>query len=124
MSPSEVTRPVLAVSSVARLFRQGLERGGELRLLLLMALTLGPLSACINNTVVVAVFLPVILGICKQKGLSASRFLIPLSFISIFGGICTAFTRTRNRPYRDNTIIGFGMNFGARAYQGKIIAHM
>jgi di/tricarboxylate transporter len=61
----------------------------ELRVLLTL-MTLGAvLSAFINNTPVVVVFLPIVLSLAKSTGLKASRLLIPLSFASILGGTCT-----------------------------------
>lgn len=47
------------------------------------------MSAFINNTPVVVVFLPVALSLAKQIGAPASKLLIPLSYASIFGGSCT-----------------------------------
>jgi di/tricarboxylate transporter len=47
------------------------------------------LSAFLNNTPVVALMIPVMTEWCRRHKLSASRFLIPLSYASILGGICT-----------------------------------
>jgi di/tricarboxylate transporter len=55
----------------------------------LMMLLIAVISAFINNTPVVAVFIPVIIQIAKSTGVSPSKMLIPLSFASIFGGTCT-----------------------------------
>lgn len=55
----------------------------------LMMLLIALISAFINNTPVVAVFIPVIIQIAKSTGVSPSKMLIPLSFASIFGGTCT-----------------------------------
>jgi di/tricarboxylate transporter len=55
----------------------------------LMMLLIALISAFINNTPVVAVFIPVVIQIAKSTGRSASKMLIPLSFASIFGGTCT-----------------------------------
>src|SRR5690606_1512054 len=62
---------------------------GELRSLIVLALIVIPLSACMNNTPVVVVFLPILLGFARQTGVKASRLLIPLSFFSILGGTMT-----------------------------------
>lgn len=48
------------------------------------------ISACMNNTVVVVVLLPVVIGLAKQYQYAPSKLLIPLSYASIFGGCCTA----------------------------------
>ncbi|MGI9241017.1 MAG: SLC13 family permease [Verrucomicrobiales bacterium] len=61
----------------------------ERRILLVMMLVVAPLSAFINNTPVVVVFLPIVLGLARKYDLIASRFLIPLSYAAIVGGTCT-----------------------------------
>jgi di/tricarboxylate transporter len=54
------------------------------------------LSAFINNTPVVATFLPAILTWAKRNGFSASKLLIPLSYAAIFGGTCTLIGTSTN----------------------------
>ncbi len=49
------------------------------------------MSAFINNTPVVAMLLPVVNDWSKKCGFSISRFLLPLSFATILGGMCTIF---------------------------------
>ncbi|MCB1310085.1 MAG: hypothetical protein KDK30_17995, partial [Leptospiraceae bacterium] len=44
-----------------------------------------PLSAFLNNTAVVSIFLPVITEWTRRRGISASRLLMPLSFLAILG---------------------------------------
>ncbi len=50
---------------------------------------IGIASAFINNTPVVAVFIPVLLGVARDTSISATRLLLPISFASMFGGILT-----------------------------------
>ena len=54
------------------------------------------ISAFINNTPVVAVFIPVIFQIANTAGLDPKKMLIPLSFASIFGGTCTLIGTSTN----------------------------
>ncbi len=54
------------------------------------------LSAFLNNTPIVAMFLPVIDDLCKRTGLSPSKLLIPLSYASILGGVCTLIGTSTN----------------------------
>ncbi|NJM55618.1 MAG: SLC13 family permease, partial [Verrucomicrobiae bacterium] len=54
-----------------------------------MILVVGTLSAFINNTPVVMVFLPAVLSLSRKLNVPSSKLLIPLSFASIFGGCCT-----------------------------------
>jgi di/tricarboxylate transporter len=62
---------------------------GELRALVLLMVIAAALSAFVNNTAVVVVFLPIVLGLCRNTNFKASRFLIPLSFAAMLGGTCT-----------------------------------
>lgn len=62
---------------------------GPRGLLLVMMLGAAVVSAFINNTPVVVVGLPVAIHLANRAGVSASIFLIPLSYASIFGGTCT-----------------------------------
>src|SRR3546814_5394758 len=47
------------------------------------------LSAFINNTPVVVILTPVVIGLARALGRSPSKLLLPLSFASIFGGTTT-----------------------------------
>ncbi len=61
----------------------------EIRVMLVMMTMVAVLSAFVNNTPIVVVFLPIVLAHAKAMNLKASRLLIPLSFASILGGTCT-----------------------------------
>ncbi len=54
------------------------------------------LSAFLNNTPVVAVFLPAVKVWARRNNLSLSRLLIPLSYASIVGGTCTLIGTSTN----------------------------
>lgn len=54
------------------------------------------LSAFLNNTPIVAMFLPVIGDLAKKTGISPSKLYIPLSFATILGGICTLIGTSTN----------------------------
>ena len=57
--------------------------------ILTLGVIAGPVTAFINNTAVVAVFLPIIEQWCKKQGTSVSKLLIPLSYATILGGTIT-----------------------------------
>jgi di/tricarboxylate transporter len=57
--------------------------------ILQMMIFVGVLSAFINNTPVVAVFIPIVIAAGKRAKISATKLLIPLSFAAILGGLCT-----------------------------------
>jgi len=69
------------------------------------------ISAFLNNTPVVASLIPFVKDWAKKRGLSASKFLIPLSYASIFGGICTLIGTSTNLVIHglllDNGMNGF-----------------
>ncbi|MDX1495577.1 MAG: SLC13 family permease, partial [Longimicrobiales bacterium] len=54
-----------------------------------LMVAVGVTSAFINNTAVVAILLPVVVAVSRDLDLSASKLLMPLSFASMFGGVCT-----------------------------------
>jgi di/tricarboxylate transporter len=103
-SPATLTVAAMFVLS-AGLQRSGTLRGvGELLarvrwpwlLGLLMMLLVAFTSAFINNTAIVAVFLPLVISAVVARGLSPSKFLIPLSFAAQFGGVCTLIGTSTN----------------------------
>ncbi|MEE9211850.1 MAG: SLC13 family permease, partial [Phycisphaeraceae bacterium] len=59
--------------------------GAQVRLMFPVA----ALSAFLNNTPIVAMFMPVVNDWCKKTGLSPSKLYIPLSYAAIMGGSCT-----------------------------------
>lgn len=61
-----------------------------------MGLLVGPLSAFIANTPIVAIMLPVVEDWCKQQKISASKLLIPLSYLTILGGTITLIGTSTN----------------------------
>lgn len=56
----------------------------------------GTVSAFINNTPVVAIFIPIMLGVAAAGKISPSRLLMPISFASMFGGVCTLIGTSTN----------------------------
>ncbi len=57
--------------------------------LIAMMFFVGLISAFINNTAAVAVFIPIVIKLAKMVKKSRRSFLMPLSFAAIFGGTCT-----------------------------------
>ncbi|HBL57149.1 MAG TPA: SLC13 family permease [Cyanobacteria bacterium UBA8803] len=56
----------------------------------------GPITAFINNTAVVAVFLPIVEDWCRRQRISPSKLLMPLSFVTILGGMITLIGTSTN----------------------------
>jgi di/tricarboxylate transporter len=71
-------------------------KGGEFRLLLVTLLLVVPLSAFINNTPVVVVIIPMVLGLTRKMGISPSKLFMPISFASQLGGTLTLIGTSTN----------------------------
>lgn len=67
-------------------------RKGYLRILP----TIASVSAFLNNTPVVVVFIPIIKQWARKTGLAVRKFLIPLSYAAILGGMCTLIGTSTN----------------------------
>jgi di/tricarboxylate transporter len=66
------------------------------RQIFVMGGIVGPITAFINNTAVVAIFLPIIEDWCKKERISPSKLLIPLSYATILGGMITLIGTSTN----------------------------
>jgi di/tricarboxylate transporter len=78
-------------SQLTKTFRNHYQRG-----VVLLMLMVSSVSAFINNTPVVAVMIPVTIQIAKNSNRAASKLLIPVSYASIFGGMCTLIGTSTN----------------------------
>ncbi len=67
------------------------------------------LSSVLNNTPIVIMFIPLIAALAERKGLDISKSLIPLSYVSMLGGMVTLIGSSTN-------LIGAGMvtNYGLK----------
>ncbi|AKU06553.1 MULTISPECIES: SLC13 family permease [Haloferax] len=63
--------------------------GSENRLLGAVVGLTGPIAGVVNNTPVVAVFIPMVSDLADQANVSPSKLLIPLSYASMLGGTLT-----------------------------------
>ena len=54
------------------------------------------ISAFLNNTPIVVIFTPYIKAWCRRVGLPIKKFLIPLSYATILGGMCTLIGTSTN----------------------------
>lgn len=68
------------------------EQGALLRMLLVLTTA----SAFLNNTPIVAMFVPIVIDWCRKNRISPSRLLIPLSFITVMGGLCSKIGTSTN----------------------------
>ncbi|MFL2538271.1 MAG: SLC13 family permease [Candidatus Rariloculaceae bacterium] len=61
----------------------------ERRMIIVIMLTAGGLSAFMNNIGVAALMLPVVIEIARRTRIAASRLLMPLAYGSLLGGLTT-----------------------------------
>ena len=71
-------------------------RGSPVRFMIMALSAVCFMSAFINNTPVVVVFIPAVLTVCARLGASPSKFLMPISFASMLGGSCTLIGTSSN----------------------------
>lgn len=62
---------------------------GEARIIIIIMLTAGLLSAVMNNIGVAALLLPVVMDIARATGRPPSRLLMPLAYGCLLGGVTT-----------------------------------
>ena len=84
-----------AVNFLGRALRR-LARRSSTRMLLVMMLGVGALSLFLNNTATVAILIPVMMVVAQRVSTSPSKLLMPLSFASMFGGMCTVLGTSTN----------------------------
>jgi di/tricarboxylate transporter len=68
----------------------------EIRLLVVTVGLVIPMSAFINNTPVVVVMIPLVLGMTRRSGVAPSRIFMPISFASQMGGTLTLIGTSTN----------------------------
>ncbi len=68
----------------------------ELTLTVVIMVIISAISAFINNTAAVAVFIPVVIEVCRRTSASPSRVLMPMSHAATFGGMCTLIGTSTN----------------------------
>ncbi|GAE24954.1 sulfate permease [Halalkalibacter wakoensis JCM 9140] len=66
------------------------------RSLLQMMVPISGMSAFLNNTPMVVMFTPVVRKWCRDRNISPSKFLLPLSYAAIFGGTWTLIGTSTN----------------------------
>jgi di/tricarboxylate transporter len=93
-----VSRGLMRTGGVEFLGRQVIRvaRKNVTAALALILIVVGIASAFINNTPVVILFIPVVMAMCCELGLSPSKFLIPVSYASILAGTCTLIGTSTN----------------------------
>ncbi|MCK8817924.1 SLC13 family permease [Natroniella sulfidigena] len=86
-----------------------LTSGKESRQLGIIVGLAGPIAGIINNTPVVAIFIPMIKNLARKTKTSPSKLLIPLSYASMMGGMLT--------------LVGTSTNLLASDISARLIGH-
>jgi di/tricarboxylate transporter len=81
----------------------------EWRLVLVLCISIAALSAFVVNTATVAIFIPVAIVLAKSRNIMSSRVLMPRSFASQFGGVCTLIGTSTNIVV-NSIAVSYGMN--------------
>jgi di/tricarboxylate transporter len=84
-----------ALEPVGRLLARLWRKGPAISLLFTILIT-ATLSAFINNTPIVVLMLPILIGVAVRTGSSSSGSLIPMGFASILGGMSTTIGTSTN----------------------------
>lgn len=82
--------------------------GRETRLIVLVMVLVGMLTAFMSSTAVTAMFIPVVLSITNQTGLNRKRMLMPLAVAATIGGMMTQISSLPNMIVA-NIMIAHGM---------------
>lgn len=93
-----VSKGLMRTGGVEFISRQIIQmaKGSHKLALIIILISVAIASAFINNTPVVILFIPVVMSMCCEFGLSPSKFLIPVSYASILAGTCTLIGTSTN----------------------------
>jgi len=109
-----------ALEPVGRLLARLWRRSPALSLLMTIFMT-AVLSAFINNTPIVVLMLPILIGVAVKTGASPSGSLMPMGFASIIGGMATTIGSSTNLLVV-NVAADMGMNrFNMFDFSGPVL---
>jgi di/tricarboxylate transporter len=87
--------------------------GSEWKMILAIMVATTALSAWINNTAAVAIFIPIVMEACRRANIAPGRVLMPMSHAATFGGMITLIGTSTNivahEFARSNGLPGFRM---------------
>ncbi|MFW5816282.1 MAG: SLC13 family permease [Wenzhouxiangella sp.] len=100
-----------ALEPVGRLLAASWRRSPSLSMLLTLVIC-AALSAFINNTPIVVMLLPILIGVALRTGASPSSMLLPVGLISIVGGMSTTIGTSTNL-----LVVGVAFDMGVAQFQ-------
>ena len=83
----------------------------ETRVLAVLCLLTATLSVFMNNIGALALMLPVVTSVCRVSGLDSRRVLMPVSFASLLGGLCSVIGTPANLIVSDQLGAATGRGF-------------
>jgi di/tricarboxylate transporter len=86
-------------------------RLGERATIAILCLIAAAISVFMNNIGALALMLPVIYGICAATGIAPSRVLMPVSFSTLLGGICSEIGTPANLVANSQLVAATGRHF-------------
>ena len=131
--------PAVIIVALVLLISRGLQESGfvgliggqlskiplsENQFLLVILVTAAALSSFMNNIGAMAILLPVTIAVCQQNKWSPPKFLMPLAFASILGGMNTMIGTPPNiiiSQYRE-TYTGTSFNFFDFSFVGVAVS--
>ncbi len=84
----------------------------EVRLLLLLMVSVAGLGSVMSSTGVVAIFIPIVLSIAARLRLSPSRLMMPLSFAGLISGMLSLVATPPNVVVHSELVRHAGQGFG------------
>ena len=100
-----------ALEPVGRLLASAWRRSPAFSMLLTLIIC-AVLSAFINNTPIVVMLLPILIGVALRTGTSPSSMLLPVGLISIIGGMATTIGTSTNL-----LVVGVAFDMGVAEFQ-------
>ena len=133
--------PAVIIVALVLLISRGLQESGfvgliggqlskiplsENQFLLVILVTAAALSSFMNNIGAMAILLPVTIAVCQQNNWNPPKFLMPLAFASILGGMNTMIGTPPNiiiSQYRE-TYTGTSFNFFDFSFVGVAVSFL
>lgn len=86
-------------------------KNSETKVLVLLMLAVAGLGAFMSSTGIVAIFIPVVLVICRQMNISPKRLMMPLSIAGLISGMMTLIATAPNLVVNSELVRASGERF-------------
>ncbi|MCU9998835.1 SLC13 family permease [[Pasteurella] aerogenes] len=86
-------------------------RNSEAKVLVLLMLAVAGLGAFMSSTGIVAIFIPVVMVICRQMNISPKRLMMPLSIAGLISGMMTLIATAPNLVVNSELVRASGERF-------------